>query len=130
MASINLETTLAIAPSELWAKVKDVGGISGFLDLIAASSVDGDQRSCTTADGAELSETIISIDDDHQRVAYTITASPFGIQAHSASMQVSDAGDGKSKFHWITDVKPDALAGALGPMLAAEVTKLEETFGT
>jgi len=108
MASINLEATLAIAPDELWAKVKDVGGISGFLDLIADSS----------------------IDRDHQRAAYTITASPFGIQAHSASMQVSDAGDGKPKFHWITDVKPDEPAGALGPMLAAEVTKLEERFGT
>ncbi len=130
MASINLETTLAISPNELWSKVKDVGGVSNLLDVIAKSSADGDQRSCTMADGAELTETIISIDDDHQRVAYTITDSPFPIQAHAASMQVSDAGDGKSTFQWITDVKPDELASALGPMLAGEVTKLEERFGT
>lgn len=130
MASINLKTTLALSADDLWAHVQDVGGISGLLDIISDSSIDGDQRSCTMADGAELSETIISIDQDHRRVAYTITDSPFGIQAHAASMQVSDAGNGKSTFHWITDVKPDELAGALGPMLAGSVAAMEQRFGT
>lgn len=130
MATINLETNLAVSADELWGKVKDVGSISAFLDVISESSVDGDQRSCTMADGAVLAETIISIDDDLQRVAYTITDSPFGIEAHSASMQVTDLGEGRSMFQWTTDVKPDALAGALGPMLAGEVTKLEQRFGT
>ncbi|MFT5203479.1 MAG: hypothetical protein ACI9C1_002879 [Candidatus Aldehydirespiratoraceae bacterium] len=106
------------------------GLVSGLLDMVTVSSIDGDRRSCTLADGVELSETIISIDEDHQRMAYTITASPFGIQAHSASMQASDAGDGQSTFQWITDVKPDDLADALGLMLAGEVAKLEARFDT
>ncbi len=130
MASINLKATLAISADELWSQVKDVGGLSTLLDIISDSSVDGDQRSCTMADGAELSETIIGVDDEHRRVAYTITDSPFPIQVHAASMQVSDAGGGKSTFQWITDVKPDELADALGPVFAGEVSKLEQRFGT
>jgi hypothetical protein len=45
-------------------------------------------------------------------------------------MQVSAAGPGKSTVQWITDVKPDELADALGPMFAGEITKLEGRFGT
>lgn len=130
MATINLETNLAIDAADLWRQVKDVGGVSSLLDVISESSIDGDHRSCTLADGAVLAETIISVDDDLQRVAYTITDSPFGIEAHAASMQVTDLGNGRSMFRWTTDVKPDALADALGPMLAGEVTKLEQRFGT
>ena len=77
-----------------------------------------------------LAETIMSIDDEHKRVAYTITDSPFPIEAHAASMQVTDAGDGKSTFHWITDVKPDEMADGIGPMLEGEISNMEQRFGT
>ncbi len=130
MATIHLETELAVAPADLWASVKDVGGVSGLLNIIAESSLDGDQRSCTLGDGASLTETILAVDDDNRRVAYTITDSPFPIEAHAASMQVFDAGDGRSTFRWITDIKPDALADGLGPMLAGAVSGMEEQYGT
>lgn len=130
MATINLHTTLAVSPAELWKTVRDVGHVSAMLDVVTESSVAGDKRQCTLADGGHLDETILSIDEDHHRVAYTITASPFPIEAHAASMQVSDAGDGRSTFDWITDIKPDELAGALGPMLSAEITQLEQRYGT
>ena len=130
MASIYLETTLAVSPAELWGTVRDVGAVSGMLNILSASSLDGDQRSCTMADGAELSERILSVDDGNQRMAYAITDSPFPIEMHAASMQVLDAGNGKSTFRWITDIKPDALADALAPMLAGAVTGMEETYGT
>lgn len=130
MASINLKTTLAVSADDLWAEVKDVGGISGMLEVITESSLDGYHRSCTMGDGGVLAETIISVDDDNKRVAYTITDSPFPIEAHAASMQVTDVGDGKSTFQWITDVKPDEMADGLGPMLAGEISNLEQRFGT
>jgi hypothetical protein len=72
----------------------------------------------------------VAVDDEHRRVAYTITDSPFPIEAHAASMQVFDAGGGRSTFRWITDVKPDALAEGLSPMLAGAVAGMEEQYGT
>jgi hypothetical protein len=131
MATIHLETELAVGPDELWATVRDVGNVSGLLNIVEESSVDGDQRSCTLAGGGGLlAETILAVDDDHRRVAYTITDSPLPIELHAASMQVFDAGGGRSTFRWITDVKPDALADGLGPMLAGAVTGMEEHYGT
>lgn len=130
MATIYLETTLDVSPDKLWADVSDVGGVSGLLDIITESSADGDKRTCTMADGGVLAETIFAIDNEHRRVGYTITDSPFPIEAHAASMQVIDAGNGKSAFRWITDVKPDALAEPLSSMLSAEITQLEKHYGT
>ena len=130
MASIHLETELAIAPDKLWKNVRDVGAVSELLNVITASSVDGDKCSCTMADGAVLAETILAVDDDNRRVAYTITESPFPIENHAASMQVLDAGKGRSTFRWITDVKPDALADGLAPMLAGAISGMEQQFGT
>lgn len=130
MASIHLETTLAVSPAKLWASVRDVEHLSNLLNIVAESSLDGDKRSCTMADGSILAETILAVDDENRRVAYTITASPFPIEVHASSMQVFDAGNGKSTFRWITDIKPDALADGLGPMLKGAVTGLESQFGT
>ena len=72
----------------------------------------------------------MAVDDEHRRVAYTITDGPFPIEAHAASMQVFDAGGGRSTFRCITDIKPDALADGLGPMLAGAVAGMEEQYGT
>jgi hypothetical protein len=130
MATIHLETELAVAPDQLWATVRDVGSVSGLLNIVAESSIEGDKRSCTLADGAGLSETILAVDDDHRRVAYTITDSPFPIEVQAASMQVFDAGGGRSTFRWITDIKPDALADGLAPMLAGAVAGMEGQYGT
>ena len=130
MATIHLESTLDLSPAELWGRVRDVGAVSEMLNIIDQSSLEGDVRSCTLGDGAELSELILGIDDDHHRVAYSITHSPFPIDAHASSMQVFAAADGKSTLRWITDIKPDGLADAFGPMLAGAMTDLESRHGS
>ena len=124
MATIYLESTLGLSPAELWGKVRDVGAISEMLNFIDQSSLEGDVRSCTVGDGAEVSELILAIDDDHHRVSYSVTASPFPIEVHAASMQVFPAADGNSTLRWITDIKPDGLADGLGPVLTGAMTDL------
>jgi hypothetical protein len=54
----------------------------------------------------------------------------FPIEVHAASMQVFDAGGGRSTFRWITDIKPDALADGHAPMLAGAIAGMEEQYGT
>lgn len=130
MATIHLETELAVAPDQLWSTLRNVGAVSELLNIVAESSIVGDKRSCTMADGAVLAETVLAVDDDHRRVAYTITDSPFPIEAHAASMQIFDAGNGRSTFRWITDIKPDALADGLSPMLIGAIAGMEEQYGT
>ncbi len=122
MASIYAEVTINRTADEVWADVSDVGEISGMLDIVSASSADGDVRKCTLANGAEIAEKILSIDHENRRVGYTITEGlPF--DHHAASMQVFDAGNGTSTLRWITDVKPDAEAERMGPMFRADLEK-------
>lgn len=128
MSTIYLERTLGVSADELWQQVRDVGGVSNMLNVIAASSLDGDQRRCEMGDGAMLAETIFCVDDEHHRVGYTITDSPFPIEHHAASMQVFDEGDGRSTFRWVTDVKPDAMADGLGPLMQSEMDQLAERY--
>ena len=130
MATIQKEVELAVSAEELWARVSDVGGLSRLLNVVEKSSVDGDERSCVLADGAELSEAIVAVDDALRRVAYTITAGPFPLEFHAASMQVSDAGGGRSTFCWTTDLKPDSLAEPFDGLMGAEVAQLGERYGT
>jgi len=129
MATIYGSVTVNLSAEELWAKVADVGQISELLDVIHESAVSGDTRSCKLADGGQLSETIVGIDEEHHRVAYTITDSPFPLEFHAASMQVVDEGNGKSTLLWITDVKPDAMVDGLGPMIMGELDKLGRRLG-
>ena len=128
-ATIYGSVTAKLSAEELWAKVADVGQISDLLDVIHESSVAGDTRSCKLADGGQLSETIVGIDEEHHRVAYTITDSPFPLEFHAASMRVVDEGNDKSTLVWITDVKPDAMVDGLGPMIKGELDKLGRRLG-
>ncbi|MDX2019039.1 MAG: SRPBCC family protein [Deltaproteobacteria bacterium] len=129
MATIYLETSVNLPADQLWQKVADVGGISNLLDIIMESSCEGDTRTCVTADGGKLKETILGIDHQNRRVAYTITESPFGLQFHAASMQVLDQGNGKSSLRWITDIKPDAAADMMGPIFKGELEKVAKKYG-
>ena len=129
MATIYESVTINLSAEELWAKVADVGRISDLLDVVQESSVSGDTRSVRLSDGSQLSETIIGIDEEHHRVAYTITDSPFPLEFHAGSMQVVDEGNGKSTFIWIADVKPDSMVDELEPLYKSELDGLGERLG-
>lgn len=123
MATIHVEATVDIPADELWRRVADAGNVSALLDIVAESSLDGETRSCTLADGRELTERILTVDEDRRRVAYHVVEG-MPVDHHSASMQVLDEGDGRATLVWITDVWPDAAAERLGPLFAAEMEGL------
>ena len=120
MGSIYAEARIGRPAAEVWAEVRDVGGVSNVLDIVETSSAEGDVRSCTMASGNELTEKILTIDDDHMRVGYTVTDG-LPLEHHAASMQVFPEGDGACTVRWITDVKPDEIAEQLAPMLQASL---------
>lgn len=120
MGSIYAEARINRPAAEVWAEVRDVGGVSNVLDIVLTSSADGDVRSCTMASGNELTEKILSIDEENLRVGYTVTDG-LPLEHHAASMQVFPEGDAACTVRWITDIKPDAMAEQLQPMLQASL---------
>ncbi len=125
MASIYHELRVGLTSDELWAKVRDVGAIDQLLPnfLTESSLQDGDVRVCGLSGGGELRERIIAVDDEHRRVAYTITDGPAPLTHHHASMQVFADGDG-ARLVWVTDFQPDEAAGPFGQALDAAAKDL------
>lgn len=129
MATISKEAYVAAAPDQVWNRLRDIrwpAALSAMIDTVEVTSES--TRVCTTADGAALTETIISVDDERRRTAYSITESPFGLAHHNASFQVFADGDA-SRVVWIVDVLPDEAGAGLEPVVEDElktiVTRLE-----
>jgi hypothetical protein len=79
--------------------------------------VDGDTRVVTFFSGAAAREQLIDIDDDSRRLVYSVVDSPLGLTHHNASAQVFPAGNGRSRFVWITDLLGNGLARAVDGLM-------------
>jgi hypothetical protein len=102
----------------VWDALRDFGAVHTRLapGFLTGCTIDAEgARILTFANGLVAREVLVGIDDAHRRLAYTVT----GGQAahHHATAQVFEEGAGRSRFVWITDVLPDAMAAYIGPMM-------------
>jgi len=128
MATIVREFTLDAPADQVWTAVADVGAVDRFIDYLGEVTLDGVTRTCQLADAGALEELIVTVDDTHRRLAYSIRRSPFGFDHHHASMQVTEAADGGTTFTWVTDLSPDTLAGAVVEPIDAAVDSIRRRF--
>jgi hypothetical protein len=85
----------------------------------------GQVRALVFANGLHARERLVTVDDVARRIVY---ASEGGRATHhNASAQVFAEGEG-SRFVWITDVLPDALAPALEAMMDAGAQAMQRTL--
>lgn len=66
--------------------------------------LEGDDRIVTFFDGSVVRETLVDLDDDARRLAWTMVEGPY--RHHNGSAQVFPHGDGRARFVWITDILP------------------------
>lgn len=125
MATLFMTAALPISVEQAWRRVAAVDQVHDILPIVTSCSLEGDQRACLLANGAQLKEKIISIDDELKRLAYCVVDSPFGLEYHAASMQITSDGEG-SRINWTTDFKPDQLKEVLTPMLEQMFAQLSE----
>jgi hypothetical protein len=111
MASIYREIVVDAAPEHVWAAVRDVGHVHERVapGFVVATRMEGDARIVTFADGRELAERIVGIDDDIRRFSYSATTRAH----HNASFQVFAHEGGRTKLVWITDVLPSEAAAPI-----------------
>jgi uncharacterized protein YndB with AHSA1/START domain len=76
MHSITVTSHVNATPDSVWKTIGDPSAISGWHPAVASSSLDGDARLCTLADGAEIHEKILEVDAGGRSYTYTITESP------------------------------------------------------
>ncbi len=126
MPTIHHEIQIALPPETVWDAVRDVANlhirlVPGFvvatemLPQLATPT-----RRVTFASGAVLDEAIVSIDDQRQRLVWSITS----VEHHNGAMQVFAAAGG-ARVTWTADVLPAELTETFSPLMAAGLAAMK-----
>ena len=118
MATNYKEFIVEADAARVWDALRDFNAVHVRLapGFLTGCTVDAEgARVLTFANGLVAREVPVGIDDTHRRLAYTVAGGK--ASHHHASAQVFTEGPGRSRFVWITDVLPDAMAAYVEPMM-------------
>lgn len=88
MAQVHETIEIQASPDQVWSVAGDPGRIGDWLPALAGSTVEGDRRTCTTEDGAELEERILEHSNDQHYYTYEITRAPFPVTSYRSRLGV------------------------------------------
>ena len=128
MASIHQEISVDVSADQAWAALRQVGQADAlFAPVLNGCQLDGDNRIVKFANGMVLHERILDVDDRRRRVAYAAVDGP-GMTYHHASMQIVEAGAGRSLFVWVTDFLPEDVRANLAQLIEQGTAALKRNL--
>jgi len=121
MATIRKQFEVPASADEVWAALRDFGAVhdklaTGFVAACALEE-DGAVRLVTFANGMQVRERLVTLDEAERRLVYS--ASGGRATHHNAAAQVVPLGPRSCRFVWTTDLLPDAIAPAIEQMMEA-----------
>lgn len=127
MASIHRDIWIDTTPEEAWVALRDVGAVHTRLaqGFVTDVQLEEGARVVTFANGVTARELILCVDDDRRRVAWSAVGGP--MTHHNASAQVIPESGG-SRFVWIADLLPDALAPRIAGMIELGLAAIKRTL--
>jgi len=113
MGEYSTEGEFELSADALWAVVRDFGDV-GWLPGNPTYSSEGEGpgmiRTIDTPPIPTVREQLESIDDDARAISYRIIEGiPMPVTNYRASMQVIDAGEGRSRLIWSSTWEPDGV---------------------
>lgn len=113
-----VNSVVDVPAQHLWATIAQGGGVDKWFGAVITScelkgNGQGAQRFCTMADGAELEERILEIDNDKKRFVYAIDKHPLPATDFIAALEIADIGDGQSKVTWSAKFNADNQNGVM-----------------
>jgi uncharacterized protein YndB with AHSA1/START domain len=129
MASICKEIVIDADPAEVWDALRDWGAVHERLvpAFVVDARLDGEDRIVTFFNGALARELLVDRDEAQLRLVWSVVDGPY--THHNASAQVFEAGDGGTRFVWIADLLPHALAPTIDTMMEYGTRVLADTLG-
>jgi uncharacterized protein YndB with AHSA1/START domain len=131
VASVRCEIVITAPPELVWDVLRDVGAVHQRLlpGRVIATRIEGDQRFLTFPDGHVVRELIVTVDDDAQRLAYSVVqgARP-PARYHHASFEVRPEGAHAARLIWTTDVLPPALAYLIRARMERGAAEMKEAI--
>jgi carbon monoxide dehydrogenase subunit G len=127
MATVVKTVRINARPDDVWSAVRDWTALHTRLvpGFVVDTRADGPDRLVTFFNGLTVREVMISSDDEHRRLAWSVVDGPY--QHHNASAQVFPDGDG-TRFVWTADFLPDELAGRIDEMMERGVSTVRQTM--
>lgn len=112
MATVHKEFVVEAPAEKVWAALEDFQAVHKRLakGFVTDSKPDGaEARIVTFANGTSAKEILVNCDAKAKRLVYAVVGSA-QISHHNASAQVIADGPNKSRFVWIADFLPNAIA--------------------
>jgi carbon monoxide dehydrogenase subunit G len=119
------------APGHVWAAVADAGAVHRRLlpGRVTDARLEGDVRILTMPGGAEIRELIVAVDHEARRMAYSVQGGQrMALAHHHASFQVFDAGGGRSRLVWVTDILPHDRAPAVLARCEVAIAEMKDVL--
>lgn len=124
MGSATNEIDIDRPAADVWAVVRDFGGLAAWMPGVDACRVEGDDRILEMM-GMELTETLLRLDDDSRTLVYGISKSPMPIEHHEATIAVAAIDDGTSHVTYSVDVAPDSMTDVMSNAYAGALQALK-----
>jgi hypothetical protein len=128
MASIQKDIIIDANPGDVWDALRDFGALHTRLvpGFVTDTKLDGDARIVTFGNGTVAREILVDCDDNKRRLVYAIVNER--IRQHSASAQVFDAADGRTRFVWTADVLPNEIAPYMDAQMDLGVLAMQKAL--
>lgn len=107
MAEVREEGELGASIDEVWKLVSDFGGFIEAMGLPVTVEGEGIGATRSIAMGAEPTvERLEELDADTKKVVYSIVSGALPVASYVSTMQLSGAGDGRTKLVWSSTFEP------------------------
>jgi hypothetical protein len=128
MASIRKEFLIEADAADVWAALRDYGAVHERVapGFVVDARLDGADRVVTFFNGLVATELLVDMDDEARRLVYSARSDR--LTHHNASAQVFDAGEGCTRFVWVTDLLPNELAEAIDGMMEQGAAVMKQTL--
>lgn len=124
MASLRSTVRIDRPVDDVWRVVSDPAGIAAWFPGIETATAGDGTRTCTLGGGHELTEEIVTVDQELRRFQYRITGG-MPVQYHLGTVDVLEDGPQRSLVVYSTEIVPDDLAGSVGPSVESGVKGLK-----
>ena len=128
MASIRRQIVIDADPDAVWDALRDWEALHSRLaaGFVTDCHRDGSARIVTFASGAVLREEILGCDEENRRLSWSVVDGPY--THHNGAAEVLTDGDGRARFVWTADLRPDALAGPTADAMEHGLAAIKRTL--
>jgi Polyketide cyclase / dehydrase and lipid transport len=128
MATIHKGIKIERSKEFVWDAIRDVGAIHIRLvpGFVVDCKLEGDSRIVTFANGMEVRELIVDVDD--QTCRHSWSARGALLTQHNASIQVFSDGHNKCRVVWIADSLPKEISYSIAEMIQRGLCTMKQTL--